>query len=51
MHAVVRSYSGPGARELFDLLEARKDDVESVIRSVGDSNRIRSSGPTMAASR
>jgi hypothetical protein len=34
MHAVVRSYSGPGARELFDLLEQRKGEVEDVIRSV-----------------
>jgi hypothetical protein len=34
MHAVVRTYSGPGAKELFDLLEQRKPDVESLIRSV-----------------
>ncbi len=34
MHAVVRSYSGTGANELFDLLEARKGEVESLIRSV-----------------
>lgn len=34
MHAVVRSYSGSGAKELFDLLEERKADVESIIRSV-----------------
>jgi hypothetical protein len=34
MHAVVRSYSGPGAKELFDLLEQRKAEVEDVIRSV-----------------
>jgi restriction endonuclease Mrr len=34
MHAVVRSYSGTGAKELFDLLEARKGEVESLIRSV-----------------
>ena len=33
MHAVVRSYSGTGAKELFDLLEARKGEVESLIRS------------------
>lgn len=34
MHAVVRSYSGSGAKELFDLLEKRKDEVENIIRSV-----------------
>ena len=34
MHAVVRTYSGEGAKELFDLLEKRKSDVESLIRSV-----------------
>lgn len=34
MHAVVRSYSGPGANELFDLLEQRTSEVEEVIRSV-----------------
>ena len=34
MHAVIRTYSGQGAKELFDLLETRKPDVESLIRSV-----------------
>ena len=34
MYAVVRTYSGPGAKELFDLLERRKPEVEAVIRSV-----------------
>ena len=34
MHAVVRAYSGKGAKELFDVLEKRKADVESVMRSV-----------------
>ena len=34
MHAVVRSYSGTGAKELFDLLEERKGEVESLIRAV-----------------
>ena len=34
MHAVIRSYSGSGATELFDLLEARKNEVEDVIRTV-----------------
>ena len=32
MHAVTRFYSGPGARELFDLLAERKDDVEAAMR-------------------
>ena len=34
MHAVVRTYSGQGARELFELLEQRKAEVEDLIRSV-----------------
>lgn len=34
MHAVARVYSGKGAKELFDVLEKRKTDVESVMRSV-----------------
>jgi hypothetical protein len=34
MHAVIRTYSGKGAKELFDLLEKRKSDVENLIRSV-----------------
>jgi len=34
MHAVIRTYSGQGAKELFDLLEERKSDVESLMRSV-----------------
>ena len=34
MHAVVRNYSGSGAKELFDLLEERKADIESIMRSV-----------------
>ena len=34
MHAVVRTYSGKGAKELFDVLEKRKTDVEKIIRSV-----------------
>lgn len=34
MHAVVRTYSGKGAKELFDLLEKRKADVESLMRTV-----------------
>ncbi len=34
MHAVVRSYSGARAKAPFDLLEAKKPDVEKLIRSV-----------------
>ena len=34
MHAVIRSYTGTGASELFDLLEKRKQEVEDLIRSV-----------------
>ena len=34
MHAVIRSYSGKGAEELFDLLEAHKSDVDNVIRPI-----------------
>jgi hypothetical protein len=34
MHAVVRTYSGPGARELFDLLEQRKGEVEGIIGAI-----------------
>jgi hypothetical protein len=34
MHAVVRSYSGKGAKGLFDVLEKNKADVEKTIRSV-----------------
>ena len=34
MHAVVRSYSGPGASELFDLLGQREEDVKNLIGAV-----------------
>jgi len=34
MHAVVRTYSGKGAKELFDGLEKRKSDVESLMRPI-----------------
>ncbi len=34
MYAVVRSYSGSGTKELFDLLEQRLAEVESLIRAV-----------------
>jgi hypothetical protein len=34
MHAVVRSYSGAGAKELMDILEERKAEFESIVRAV-----------------
>ena len=34
MYAVVRTYSGPGAKELFELLEQRKGEVDDLIRPV-----------------
>ena len=34
MHAIVRTYSGQGAKELFDVLEQRKAEIENLIRSV-----------------
>jgi restriction endonuclease Mrr len=34
MHAVIRTYSGKGAKELFDVLEKRAAEVESVMRPI-----------------
>jgi hypothetical protein len=34
MHAVVRTYSGKGAEELFDVLAKHTDDVERIMREV-----------------
>ena len=34
MHGVIRTYSGGSAKKLFDLLEERKREVESLIRPV-----------------
>jgi hypothetical protein len=34
MQVVIREYSGRGAKELFDVLEKNKTEVESVLRSV-----------------
>jgi hypothetical protein len=34
MYAVVRMYSGEGGKKLIDLLEARKSEVEALIRPV-----------------
>lgn len=34
MHAVIRTYTGGGANELFDLLEKRKGDVDDLMHSI-----------------
>ena len=34
MHAVIRTFSGAGAKKLVDVLEGRKSEVESLIRPV-----------------
>lgn len=34
MQAVIRKYSGNGAKELFDLLEKRQGEIEDLLRSV-----------------
>ncbi len=34
MHAVIRTYSGSGAKELFDLLDRRKSEVDALMRSI-----------------
>ncbi|HXP32030.1 MAG TPA: hypothetical protein VN832_13130 [Stellaceae bacterium] len=34
MQTVIRTYSGKGAKELFDVLEKHKADVEKLLRSV-----------------
>ena len=34
MHAVIRTYSGPSAKKLFDLIEERKREVEGLIRPI-----------------
>lgn len=34
MHAVVRTYSGAGAAQLFDVIEDRKASVEAALRQV-----------------
>ena len=34
MHTVVRSYTGDGAKEFFDLLEEREDEVRELMGSV-----------------
>jgi hypothetical protein len=34
MHAVIRNYSGKGAKELFDLFEENKAKAETVMRPI-----------------
>ena len=34
MHAVIRTYSGNGAKELIGVFEKNKAEVETLIRSV-----------------
>jgi hypothetical protein len=34
MHAVVRNYTGPGAKKLVDLLEARTSDVSAIMKPI-----------------
>ena len=34
MYAIVRNYSGAGAKQLFDVLERRKAEVEATLRNV-----------------
>jgi hypothetical protein len=34
MHAVMRDYSGVGAKKLFDIIEKKKAEVEKVIKPI-----------------
>ena len=34
MHAVIRTYSGKGSKELFDALEKRKADMDGLFRPI-----------------
>ncbi|WP_223460670.1 MULTISPECIES: hypothetical protein [unclassified Pseudomonas] len=34
MYAVIRTYLGTGAKQLFERLEERKDDIEATLRTV-----------------
>jgi hypothetical protein len=34
MHAVIRTYAGPGAKELMDLIAERQDEIEALITGV-----------------
>ncbi len=44
MYAVVRTYSGQGASELFDLLEQREADVKEIMSGVPGSSPTRPFG-------
>jgi hypothetical protein len=34
MHGTVRYYAGPGGKELFDILAAHKNEIETLIKGV-----------------
>ena len=36
MHAMLRTYSGPGAKAFAKLMEERKADIEKIVKSVPD---------------
>jgi hypothetical protein len=38
MYAVVKTYSGRGAAEMFDVLEERKDEVVNLMRTISGFN-------------
>jgi hypothetical protein len=41
MHAVMRDYSGSGAKKFFDLLESKKAEVKDVMMPIRGFVRIR----------
>jgi hypothetical protein len=51
MYAIVRTFSGPGAKALFDLLENRKAEVDVAMRSVPGLEVIRCSAAETAVFR
>lgn len=42
MYAVVRSYSGKGAKELFDIIDRNRADGEKLLRGVEGTTASRS---------
>ena len=50
MHAVMRSYSGKGAKELFDVIEKNEAEVEKVILCVLKSSSVLFSRPNRLTS-
>src|SRR5439155_8743377 len=34
MHSVIRTYSGKGSKELFDILDSRKSEVANLMKSI-----------------